>query len=167
MSRLLDAVAATGRTVIHACRVTGQVAIFAASGISHIFRPPFYGRLFLSALLEIGFFSLPVVALTAIFTGMVLALQSYTGFSRFSAEGAVANVVVLSVTRELGPAVRAKGLMGDAAKVLKALARLADPPPPPAVIIEPPRRSSAFGWFAVGAVASGLAFVLASLLAHP
>ena len=44
-----------------------------------------------------------MVALTAIFTGMVLALQSYTGFSRFSAESAVANVVVLSITRELGP----------------------------------------------------------------
>jgi hypothetical protein len=44
-----------------------------------------------------------VVALTAVFTGMVLALQSYTGFARFNAEGAVANVVVLSITRELGP----------------------------------------------------------------
>jgi phospholipid/cholesterol/gamma-HCH transport system permease protein len=43
------------------------------------------------------------VALTAIFTGMVLALQSYTGFARFSAQSAVANLVVLSVTRELGP----------------------------------------------------------------
>ena len=103
MNRLLDGVAATGRSVIGACLVAGKVALFAGSGISHIFRPPFYGRLFLAALLEIGFFSLPVVALTAIFTGMVLALQSYTGFSRFSAEGAVANVVVLTVTRELGP----------------------------------------------------------------
>src|SRR5215469_10826 len=45
----------------------------------------------------------------AIFTGMVLALQSYTGFSRFAAEGAVATVVVLSVTRELGPVIT--GLM--------------------------------------------------------
>jgi phospholipid/cholesterol/gamma-HCH transport system permease protein len=34
---------------------------------------------------------------------MVLALQSYTGFARFSAESAVANVVVLSMTRELAP----------------------------------------------------------------
>jgi phospholipid/cholesterol/gamma-HCH transport system permease protein len=100
---LLDPVAAIGRSVLGACQVTGKVAVFAASGVSHIFRPPFYGRLFLAALLEIGFFSLPVVALTAVFTGMVLALQSYTGFARFSAEGAVANVVVLSVTRELGP----------------------------------------------------------------
>ena len=44
-----------------------------------------------------------MVALTAMFTGMVLALQSYTGFARFSAESAVANVVVLSITRNSGP----------------------------------------------------------------
>ena len=44
-----------------------------------------------------------MVALTAIFTGMVLALQSYTGFARFTAQSAVANLVVLSMTRELGP----------------------------------------------------------------
>ena len=54
-------------------------------------------------MIEIGFFSLPVVGLTAVFAGMVLALQSFTGFSRFNAEGAVANVVVISITRELGP----------------------------------------------------------------
>lgn len=41
--------------------------------------------------------------MTALFTGMVLALQSYTGFTRFNAEGAIAGVVVLSVTRELAP----------------------------------------------------------------
>ena len=85
------------------CRATGALAVFAAVGLSHIVRPPFYGRLFGKAVLEIGYFSLPVVALTAVFTGMVLALQSYTGFARFSAQGAVANLVVLSVTRELGP----------------------------------------------------------------
>ena len=60
-------------------------------------------------MLDIGYFSLPVVGLTALFTGMVLALQSYTGFARFSAEGAVATVVVLSITRELGPVIA--GLM--------------------------------------------------------
>jgi phospholipid/cholesterol/gamma-HCH transport system permease protein len=59
--------------------------------------------MFLRALIEVGYFSLPVVALTAVFTGMVLALQSYTGFSRFAAQSAVANLVVLSMTRELGP----------------------------------------------------------------
>jgi phospholipid/cholesterol/gamma-HCH transport system permease protein len=100
---LLSLLAAVGRAVIAACHATGKVSAFAGAGVSHIVRPPFYGRLFLKALLEIGYFSLPVVALTAVFTGMVLALQSYTGFSRFAAQSAVANLVVLSMTRELGP----------------------------------------------------------------
>src|SRR6185437_5468160 len=71
--------------------------------------PPFYPRLILRQIVYIGYYSLPVVGLTAIFTGMVLALQSYTGFSRFNAESAIASVVVLSVTRELGPVIA--GLM--------------------------------------------------------
>jgi phospholipid/cholesterol/gamma-HCH transport system permease protein len=100
---VLNPVAAVGRGVIGGCRTVGAVVLFALAGVSHLLRPPFYGRLFLKHLAEIAFFSLPVVALTAIFTGMVLALQSYTGFARFNAEGAVANVVVLSITRELGP----------------------------------------------------------------
>jgi phospholipid/cholesterol/gamma-HCH transport system permease protein len=81
----------------------GQVALFGLSAVLHCVRPPFYPRILVRQMLEIGYFSLPVVALTAIFSGMVLALQSYTGFARFSAEGAVATVVVLSITRELGP----------------------------------------------------------------
>jgi phospholipid/cholesterol/gamma-HCH transport system permease protein len=103
VDRLLDPVAALGRAVLGLLRSIGAIAIFAAEAISHLLRPPFYGRLFLKAFVEIAWFSLPVVALTAVFTGMVLALQSYTGFARFNAEGAVANVVVLSITRELGP----------------------------------------------------------------
>ena len=99
----LDAVAAVGRGTIGAVRRTGAVAVFGATGLSHLVRPPFYGRMFLQAFIEFAFFSLPVVALTAVFSGMVIALQSYTGFARFNAEGATANVVVLSVVRELGP----------------------------------------------------------------
>jgi len=88
---------------------TGRVAIFAGTTLTTAVSPPFYPRVLLRQMVEIGYFSLPVVGLTAIFTGMVLALQSYTGFSRFAAEGAVATVVVLSVTRELGPVIA--GLM--------------------------------------------------------
>jgi phospholipid/cholesterol/gamma-HCH transport system permease protein len=99
----LTALAALGRFVLDACGFAGRLALFTLEGISHLIRPPYYGRMFARALIEIGYFSLPVVALTAVFTGMVLALQSYTGFARFSAEGAIANLVVLSVTRELGP----------------------------------------------------------------
>jgi phospholipid/cholesterol/gamma-HCH transport system permease protein len=103
MNALLDVIAAAGRGVLGACRVAGEITLFALSGLSHLFRPPFYPRMFLRAFVEIGYFSLPVVALTAVFTGMVLALQSYTGFARFSAESQIASLVVLSVTRELGP----------------------------------------------------------------
>lgn len=100
---VLDGIAAIGRGVIGVTRDLGAVTLFAAEGVSHLVRPPFYGRILLRHFIEIAYFSLPVVALTAVFTGMVLALQSYTGFARFNAEGAVANVVVLSITRELGP----------------------------------------------------------------
>ncbi len=103
LERSLDVTAAIGRAFLGLLRSVGAIALFAAEAISHLVRPPFYGRLFLKAFIEVAWFSLPVVALTAVFTGMVLALQSYTGFARFNAEGAVANVVVLSITRELGP----------------------------------------------------------------
>jgi phospholipid/cholesterol/gamma-HCH transport system permease protein len=103
LDKALDLTAGLGRSVIALLRATGAIALFALEAISHLLRPPFYGRLFLKAFIEIAWFSLPVVAMTAVFTGMVLALQSFTGFARFNAEGAVANVVVLSITRELGP----------------------------------------------------------------
>jgi len=94
---------AVGRLVIGFLATTGRLTLFIANSVSHCVRPPFYFRTILRNMIEIGYFSLPVVGLTAIFAGMVLALQSYTGFARFSAEGAIANVVVLSITRELGP----------------------------------------------------------------
>ncbi len=100
MSELL---ATVGRVFLVFLGHVGRLSAFAATAISHIFRPPYYPRLLAAAMIEIGYYSLPVVGLTAIFTGMVLALQSYTGFARFSAEGAVATVVVLSMTRELAP----------------------------------------------------------------
>lgn len=100
---LLDGVAAIGRAALAVLQATGRVAVFGTVGLSHVVRPPFYGRMFIRAFLEFGYFSLPVVALTAIFSGMVIALQSFTGFSRFDAESAVASIVVLSVVRELGP----------------------------------------------------------------
>ena len=95
--------AAIGRVFLSFLEATGRLAIFAGVSVSHIVRPPFYPRLLLRQVIEIGYYSLPVVGLTAVFTGMVLALQSYTGFARFNAESAVATVVVLSITRELAP----------------------------------------------------------------
>lgn len=92
-----------GKVVINFLEVTGRVSIFCFNVIIGVFRRPLYLKSTLEQMIEIGYYSLPVVGLTAIFTGAVLALQSYTGFSRFSAESAIATVVVLSITRELGP----------------------------------------------------------------
>jgi phospholipid/cholesterol/gamma-HCH transport system permease protein len=92
-----------GRTLLALLEVVGRLSLFTIISTSHCVRPPYYPRLVGRQMIEIGFYSLPVVGLTAIFTGMVLALQSYTGFARFSAESAIPNVVVVSITRELGP----------------------------------------------------------------
>jgi phospholipid/cholesterol/gamma-HCH transport system permease protein len=120
MTWLLNLIAGIGGAVLDAVAVVGEFAIFGLSGLSHIVRPPFYPRLIGRSLMEIGFFSLPVVALTALFTGMVLALQSYTGFSRFNAESAIASVVVLSVTRELGPVLAGLMVSGRAGAAMAA-----------------------------------------------
>jgi phospholipid/cholesterol/gamma-HCH transport system permease protein len=105
----MNPLAKVGRATFAFLARIGAVAIFTFRASSHCFRPPFYWRHIGRQMLDIGYFSLPVVGMTALFTGMVLAFQSYTGFARFSAEGAVATVVVLSMTRELGPVIA--GLM--------------------------------------------------------
>ena len=92
-----------GRGVIDLLTFIGRLKIFGISTLLTLYRTPYHWRQFGRQLMDIGYYSLPVVGLTALFTGMVLALQSYTGFSRFQAEGAVATVVVLSITRELAP----------------------------------------------------------------
>ena len=120
MNFLLGLVTSLGGTVLGTVGFIGELSLFAFSGLSHIFRPPYYPRLVLRSFMEIGFYSLPVVALTALFTGMVLALQSYTGFSRFNAESAIASVVVLSVTRELGPVLAGLMVSGRAGAAMAA-----------------------------------------------
>ena len=92
-----------GRMTLALLATIGAVSAFAWQALRRTVQPPYYRRQILRQMLEIGYYSLPVVGLTAIFTGMVLALQSYTGFARFSAESAIPNVVVVSLTRELGP----------------------------------------------------------------
>ena len=99
----MNVVAQIGSVFLAFLEAAGRLSLFALNAVSHIVRPPWYPRLILRQLVDIGYYSLPVVALTTLFSGMVLALQSYTGFARFSAEGAVANIVVLSMTRELAP----------------------------------------------------------------
>lgn len=99
----MNPLALIGRTFLDFLTIVGRLARFTIRGTRHCFLPPFYLRQTFKQFLDIGYYSLPVVGLTTLFTGMVLALQSHTGFSRFDAESAIPTVVVLSITRELGP----------------------------------------------------------------
>ncbi|MBT9245212.1 ABC transporter permease [Gemmobacter fulvus] len=116
---ILSPVAHLGRMVLAAMASLGRVVIFAAQVVSHILRPPFYPREFAHALMQIGWFSLPVVGLTALFTGGALALQIYAGGARFSAEAVVPAIVAIGMVRELGPVLG--GLM-VAARVASSIA---------------------------------------------
>lgn len=92
-----------GAAIVSTFNQVGKISSFIAKSLYHVITPPYFPSQFGRQLMDIGYYSLPVVGLTALFTGMVLALQSYTGFSRFNAESAIAGVVVLSMTRELAP----------------------------------------------------------------
>lgn len=92
-----------GQVFLGFMAAVGRFSLFFGGTASAAARPPYYTRQLFKQMMEIGYYSLPVVGMTAIFTGAVLALQSYTGFSRFNAEGSIAMVVVISITRELGP----------------------------------------------------------------
>jgi phospholipid/cholesterol/gamma-HCH transport system permease protein len=98
----------------------GQIIILLYAILKWLFRPPLDIRHTLKQMLEIGVKSLPVVLITAVFTGMVLALQSYTGFKRFGAESLVGTVVALSMTRELGPVLTALIVTGRAGAAMAA-----------------------------------------------
>jgi phospholipid/cholesterol/gamma-HCH transport system permease protein len=95
--------ASIGAAVLWLCQVTGALSVFAVSGLSHVFRPPYYPVEFMRQFMRIGFFSLPVVGMTALFTGGALALQIFAGGSRFNAESVVPSIVAIGMTRELGP----------------------------------------------------------------
>ncbi len=111
--------AGLGAAVLAALASLGRFTLFTADTAVNTVRPPFYGTAFARALVQIGYFSLPVVGLTALFTGGALALQIYAGGSRFSAEAVVPQIVAIGMVRELGPVL--VGLM-IAARVTSSIA---------------------------------------------
>ena len=92
-----------GRRVLDGIASIGSILAFTGRSFVSAVRSPLHYYQISRQLVDIGFYSLPVVGLTAIFTGMVLALQSHTGFSRFAVESGVPGIVVVAITRELGP----------------------------------------------------------------
>ncbi len=103
LSPVLAPVAAVGRSGIGLLALVGRLTMFLGATLAHMLRPPFYWREFLFQLMQIGYFSLPVVALTTLFTGGALALQIYDGSARFNAEAVVPQIVAIGMVRELGP----------------------------------------------------------------
>jgi phospholipid/cholesterol/gamma-HCH transport system permease protein len=97
----------------------GKIFLFTISVILNIFRTPFYLKELFTQILNIGYFSLPVVGLTTIFTGGALTLQIYSGGARFNAEAVVPQIVAIGMVRELGPVL--VGLM-IAARVTSSIA---------------------------------------------
>lgn len=103
LSAGIQAFAGIGAGVIGLFAVIGRVTLFAWQTVVRSVTPPYYPMRLLEQLLHIGWYSLPVVGLTAIFTGAALAQQIYVGGSRLSAQSAVPAIVVIGIVRELGP----------------------------------------------------------------
>jgi len=117
---MLKVIEIIGRTVIRFSENLGRILILLFLTIRQLIFPPFELRNIFKQMLEIGVRSLPVVLITAIFTGMVFALQTFTGFKRFGAEALVGTVVALSMTRELGPVLTALIVSGRAGAAMAA-----------------------------------------------
>jgi len=116
----LNIFAAVGRVFLAFLAGTGRLAMFAGNALSHCVRPPVYWYLVLTQMVRIGYFSLPVVGLTAFFTGAVLCLQIFIGGSRYGAEAFVPQIVVLGITRELGPVIAGLMVAGRVAAAIAA-----------------------------------------------
>jgi phospholipid/cholesterol/gamma-HCH transport system permease protein len=100
---VINPFALIGRFFIALFGEIGSIFLFAMKAVPACVMPPVYFRLVLQQMLRIGYFSLPVVGLTAFFTGGALALQIFMGGNRYGAEAFVPQIVVLGITRELGP----------------------------------------------------------------
>lgn len=101
-----------GRTTLAALREVGRMSMFWGRTFGAAVTPVIYLREVGRQCMRIGFYSLPVVGLTAVFIGAALALNIYAGGSRFNAEQFVPNIVVLGITRELGPVLAGLMLAG-------------------------------------------------------
>jgi phospholipid/cholesterol/gamma-HCH transport system permease protein len=112
--------AGIGRSFLSFLAMMGAVSTFAGRAIFHAFAPPIYWRLLGKQLIAVGYFSLPVVGLTALFTGAVLARQIYIGTGRIGAESAVPTIVVFSITRELGPVIASLMVAGRVSAAMAA-----------------------------------------------
>ena len=116
----LSPLGALGRAILAVLGMIGHVAQFALQALRHLLTPPFYVRETLQQFWHIGWLSLPVVGLTALFTGGALALQIYAGGARFNAEAVVPQIVAIGIARELGPVLGGLMVAGRVASAIAA-----------------------------------------------
>ena len=116
----MNPVQAIGRGAIAALRTVGRAAFFGLRGLAALIAPPWFLGQTGRQLMQMGYFSLPVVGLTAVFTGAALALNIYTGGGRFNAEQIMPQIVALGITRELGPVLAALMLAGRVSAAIAA-----------------------------------------------
>ena len=109
---MINPFAPIGRATIAFCAEIGRFSAFTGRAAAAIVSPPLFIGQFLRQCLQIGYFSLPVIGITAVFIGAALALNIYVGGARFNAEQFVPNIVVLGITRELGPVLAGLMLAG-------------------------------------------------------
>lgn len=103
---------AVGGKFVDGVRYIGGASILLAQTIFWLVIPPIKRKQVFDQMNKIGLDSLPIVLLTSLFTGMVLALQSAYQMQRMSAEMYIASLVSLSMTRELGPVLTALVIAG-------------------------------------------------------
>lgn len=103
---------AIGAGVLGLLREIGRLSKFSGSVFLAALTPKWYFGQIGRQIIRIGFYSLPVVGLAAVFIGAALALNIYTGGARFNAEQFVPNIVVLGITRELGAVITGLMLAG-------------------------------------------------------
>jgi len=109
---VINPFAPIGRGTLGMLAEIGRFSAFVSRAVAATVSPPFFIGQFLRQCLQIGYFSLPVVGVTAVFIGAALALNIYVGGARFNAEQFVPNIVVLGITRELGPVLAGLMLAG-------------------------------------------------------
>lgn len=115
--RLLEAL---GRLSLVVLEFHGRCVALLGLTVRGLFRRPFDGKAIATQVVRVGVDGLPVVLLTSVFTGAVLALQTYTGFQRFHAEAYVGSVVALSMLRELAPVLTGLMVTGRSGSAMAA-----------------------------------------------
>ncbi len=109
---LAEWLADLGSLVIDWITALGNVSLFAMRTFSWLLTRSPRRETLLPSFYQIGVLSLPVVALTGTFIGMVLAVQSYSQFRMLGLETRLGAVINMSLVRELGPVLAATMLAG-------------------------------------------------------